>query len=124
MKSKMKLPKQKQVVSVPLAKELKELGIPQDSLWYWVLLEGYFDYKLVQKGFNSDLSMVVKDFCSAFTVAELILPYPYASGKDSLGEPICWNIDNPKIGERGKTEADARGKMWIYLIEQGIEVAK
>lgn len=126
-----------QVVSLELAKELKTLGEKQDSFWYWVIIDGYFDYQLVQKGYDPHLRKPTKDFCSAFTVAELgeMLPQyaeSYRIATNNFSCKFCELIEdekgNPKNGKAiinvAKTEADARAKMLIYLIKNKLVEAE
>lgn len=62
---------QQQVVSLELAQKLKELGVPQESYFDW--------YLMPSSNYPTNLSCSAKlmrkrcnDFCSAFTVAELL----------------------------------------------------
>jgi len=144
-----------QVVSLELAKKLKELGVKQYSLWTWVLeykkeiLAG--EYKLVIIGNTGFTNYVCAgrdnkeagEMYAAFTVAELgeMLPsmivkennyyylqlsktpledfevlYEQVSGEILGGDPADGrNSGNNKT--KSKTEANARAKMLIYLIE-------
>ena len=111
---------EKQVCSLELAKRLKELRVEQESLFSWFEVPGYKgSYDIV---FHSDSASYMKKMAAAFTVAE-------------LGEMWKkWNIDEPlpHIGQNGwywyrgeteireKTEANARAKMLIHLIEKGL----
>lgn len=133
-----------QVVSFSLARRLKELGVKQDCVYYWVGREPDVPYSLTRLDFI-DVQRIEKDdpthcLCiSAFTVAELgeMLPDEIVEegvthalviektmegwGVDYLGgmyEPMessC--VDGQK---EDTTEADARAKMLIYLIEKGV----
>ena len=156
---------EKQVCSLELAKKLKELGVKQESLFYWNILDGKpginkYEVKN-RKQFTEDgypgNTMVYKNVesYSAFTVAELgeMLPrfiadadqplsgvkgkqYPliiecladdYSSDNKINGWRIRYGdtkvkIDSePKLNSAGiyyvGTEADARAKMLIYLLE-------
>jgi len=131
-----------QVCSLDQAKHLKELGVKQDSFWYWEIRV----FLLKRPDFLKDLpiiNLVDRDsekkenwkhyrfeYYSAFTVAELglLLPryaesYRIATDKfsckfceleeDKKGNPI---YGKPTIKVSG-TEADARAEMLIYLIE-------
>jgi len=66
-----------QVVSVEVAKKLKEIGVEQDSLWKWCIQEGvarcytWFERKIQAWG-------KVEEEYSAFTVAELMEQLPAA----------------------------------------------
>ena len=61
-----------QVVSLELAKQLKELGFKQDSCFEWIWQDGGQAYKLrpERKGFNL-IDGKQNDCYSAYTVAEL-----------------------------------------------------
>jgi len=107
-----------QVVSLELAKKLKDLGFKQESLFYWQLgLQ--IPYLVRAKSSNC---------CSAYTVAELgeMLPLNIdgfdlqiwrEKGKESWD--IAYNTDSGNLKimpwEQSDTEADARAKMLIYL---------
>lgn len=117
-----------QVVSLDLAKRLKELGVKQESLFYhWQFLndelglykyDGVHDYRRERKRNGAYWIRI----CSAFTVAELgeMLPFGFYETW-FLSEGIRFQF--PKVDpetqyfESAKTEADARARMLIYLIE-------
>ena len=117
---------QQQVVSLPLAKKLKELGVKQESLFWWV------DGRLILQNlsyFNLDApkSYFEGDRYPAYSVAELgeILPAGVQCNKVGplSNNPSqkqwgwhCWQVDK-NHSEDADTEADARAKMLIYLIE-------
>ena len=137
---------QKQVCSLELSKKLKELGVKQESLWYWGLFvrnDGQPNrWELSDRNIlNIQNISILKEKCSAFTVAELgeVLPEsiltirPYQKNewdykpKDKWQCSICGKngyccmsdgfIDTNLTTEMTNTEADARAKMLIYLIE-------
>lgn len=99
-----------QVCSLELAKRLKELGVDQESLWYW---NEYSDLNCV---LVSPADKLGENF-AAFTVAEL--------GEMLKGQEFDVIFGKEKvILVRGhleeysaETEADARAKMLINLIE-------
>lgn len=132
-----------QVVSLELAKRLKELGVKQDGNFFWAEFRNdsaslgdnmnivhtqllridqvaeYQDYDRIK-----DLDITV-----ALTVAELgeMLPDGFRSGK--CGNQFLCMVPNDngtlestvRLKEFDiKTEADARAKMLIHLIEKGI----
>jgi hypothetical protein len=116
-----------QVVSLELAKELKELGVKQESLWYWCF------HKWIDKPDYSACICIVSlseyrksypdewwDRYSAFTVAELgeMLPKQYVSagGKESWS---CGHVSKQKY-KTANTEANSRAKMLIHLIKEGV----
>ena len=63
-----------QVCSLELAKRLKELGVPQESLWYWVQRKNttaYVTERDLAFGYQPKNMGKVLNTYSAFTVAEL-----------------------------------------------------
>lgn len=103
-----------QVCNLQLAKKLKELGVEQNSLFWWV--KDKFDefddtYSLhYQPSYRVDYS--------AFTVAELgealkVSDPQVLKRYEGFGE--VWFCPN-KSGQ-ASTEANARAKMLIWLIE-------
>lgn len=102
-----------QVVSLELAKKLRELGVKQESAFYW----------------DSDSEMQqwsvrrYRGFYSAFTVAELgeMLPLWYYSKRLPDGS---WSTDHVSrmdiLNTNEKTEADSRAAMLIQIIERKI----
>lgn len=128
-----------QVVSLKLAKKLKELGVKQDSLVEWrrfhSVTSHYSEWFL---GYSDD-PLIPDEICAAFTVAELgeILPYemcdqhedlPYFLTTEKRENPTYWMVyfreeDRGVLADRveeATTEADARAKMLIYLIENNL----
>lgn len=133
MNNTMKL--EQQVTSLELSKKLKELGVKQDSLFYWWLdptVEGdipeIVDHKPIKDIEGGMLSLY--DVYSAFTVAELGEMLPVRIGENTHLE--CWFTaldegmkyyhvgyrNNNDATQNEKTEADARAKMLIWLIER------
>lgn len=134
------MPIEDQVCSLPLAKRLKELGVKQESHFYYSSDEFW---RLGQTG-KKVWNISVLDFkqgsnaVSAFTVAELGEELPrrvkdkggkfyelkmsaYSDGiwvviytrRPEFSDPdLCWTTD--------VKEADSRAKMRIYLIEKGL----
>ncbi len=126
---------EQQVVSLKLAKKLKSLGVKQESIFVWVELNNYgdnWDLHLMSYGDLSEVDVETRNSVSAFTVAELgeMLPAHIWSPDNSLLSEISYS----KSDDNGKTvwitgsmsmeeiiisdtEADARAKMLIYLLE-------
>lgn len=121
---------EEQVVSLELAKRLKELGIDRESLWKWrVHSEGkvgcyaWFEQK-------TQLLGEIKEEYPAFTVAELgeILTdvhSEWSSGTlneyDTDDRYICeWQHDEygVKYWTSGKTEAEARARAIIAWMKK------
>lgn len=100
-----------QVVSLDLAKKLKELGVKQESLFNWYEMPGRFGSKWrirLSRGF------LKHEYYAAFTVAELgemLRPHLnkdiWLSGVGQAMVDAQYMID----------EANARARMLIYLLE-------
>ncbi len=115
-----------QVVSLEIAKKLKELGVKQESSKYWCRGKTNGDIQLYNEPLTyipltkGDFRQQQCEHFSAFTVAELglLLPQLTKSWQSAFG----WYSENPSIaGDRTilpyDTEADARGKCLTYLLE-------
>lgn len=126
-----------QVVSLPLAKRLKELGVKQESIFWWLHEPEINDYTISNSFGSFDVGWEKE--CAAFTVAELgeMLPDEIKVGRITYGLTITkegldgWRADylGSEYGEpdtafddafNGQTEAEARAHMLIYLIEKGM----
>ena len=139
------IPLEKQVTSLELSKRLKESGVKQDGLY------SYFQYDkwnvLLREtkeifapnnecGCNKDNLI-----CSAFTVTEHGIALPRTIQWHNLEHTLSYLIDDYrhkgflhrvhyKHGTNGissgglKTEANARAKMRIYLIENKLVEVK
>lgn len=136
-----------QVVSLEIAKRLKELGFKQESLFWYVInnrpekerteseLEAYLTNIWDTDRWGDDFG----DKCAAFTVAELgeMLPISFHNGLTKEFESVAYlnfersnnifwkvgykfNSGNLMFGQYAETEAAARGKMLIYLAENGL----
>ena len=125
-----------QVVSLELAKELKENGYVQEGLWWWL---NFGENSVTGERENWRLEYDADYFhekfdnwCVAPTVAELgeRLPFGSSSGRTDyeLGQEKAFFCDWKKEAElKGEpdiiffadTEANARAKMWLYLKKKG-----
>jgi hypothetical protein len=119
-----------QVVSLELAKRLKELNVKQESQFYWTAIPGN-DWILN----FIEIGIPVAEHYSAFTVAELgfLLPrkvttdddpewYYYQQSEGVGGLTIgYWSPSGKSIGGALTSfidsEANMRTKMLIYLLE-------
>lgn len=118
-----------QVCSLELAKRLKELGVKQESLFYYVIDDLEFGNTelmfLGGMGAENDIDI------SAFTAAELGEMLP-ATVDGKYGDCTLWynsrrtneyhvwyenGREDEKIIFSSKAEADARAKMLVYLLE-------
>lgn len=115
-----------QVCALEYVKRLEELGVKQESLFYWCNVNNW-EYKSVLRYCPQaiDRELALSGYAvSAFTVAELgeMLPDNCYTQKDCATLPVEW-ICHRIIDENqediwiGDTEANARVKMLIYLIE-------
>lgn len=125
-----------QVTSLELSKKLKELGVSQESLFYWIytdapLADGSRD-KVVLGTTLRDSHWELggeQDTYSAYTVAELgdLLPEPDGRGWVDFTKlkgryVVTFKVNSLKklASFQSPTEADARAKMLVYLIENGL----
>jgi hypothetical protein len=127
------MPLEKQVVSLELAKKLKELGVEQESYFMWKHSESYYIVATNSRyGFGNGI------VASAFTVAELgqMLPalvepnqnigYLSTYKRQVPSANKLWGINYQNKYERAvcyenaDTEADARAKMLIHLLENNL----
>jgi hypothetical protein len=125
------IPLEKQCVSLKLTKRLKELGVRQESLFYWC---GFYNdsggktWFIVRHDVLEDYEEEPENY-AAFTVAELgeMLPkiaIPNTNYYGSKTEDGRWEVGYVFMDGSGiyhleveATEADARAKMLIYLVE-------
>lgn len=126
---------EKHVTSLELSKKLKELGVPQNAYWCWYTNDGSSTLMHNPEGYRS---MEDKTF-DAFLSSELgeKLPNWVFTVKDESNNFYCYASaetyaeyhranedtspawgDDDVIGDIADTEANARAKMLIYLIEQ------
>lgn len=111
-----------QVCSLELAKKLKELGVKQKSLFSWVEILAF------DAGWKIEMVHAPVTGISAFTVAELgeMLPaeidgYFIEYWNNHWQGGINYMVSHKTEGSvSALTEADARAKMLIHLIEKGL----
>jgi|SRR5690606_23506098 len=128
---------EQQVVSLELAKRLKELGVKQESLFVWEFYDDkcygvkFIPYPILPAEFYA------AKLYSAFTVAELGEMLPFKFEIENNSSPFYLEIrkygelffiqycdsDDPwykPIEVSNSTEANARAEMLIWLIENGL----
>lgn len=125
------------VISLELAKKLKELGVKQESVFAWFRNDGMSEWELdrYQDDWPKDEwpANDIRQY-SVFTVTELgeILS-PHFSSHKCIGQPQQWECCNDKLewhcdpkkgiyreAMHAESEADARAKMLIYLLENNL----
>lgn len=128
---------EQQVTSIQISKKLEELGVKQESLFYWIKDNRYrldnTDFELsfgTPKGaYSNDKKKIESEnwldgeIFSAFTVAELgeMLQEWKNLRLDSTKDSNGWSIAKNETDRiYADTEADARGKMLIYLLEHNL----
>lgn len=121
---------EQQVVSLELAKKMKELGFKQESLFYWINREEIPGKTIWCLEFADEqkidyLKKSNFDIISAYTVAELgeMLPDHFHTQKSGVDYFIQSQLPSQiALGhyEFSETEADVRAKMLIYLKENNL----
>jgi len=118
---------EKQVCSLDLAKKLKGLGVKQESCFIWVE-SANFGVRLTpeNESFYLELHGSIARLASAFTTAELGEMLPKLDGRGWIETTrmtstwdctFCVSTGNDLYRISVATEADARAKMLLYLIE-------
>lgn len=117
---------EQQVVRPELAQKLKELRVKQESFFIWkqCINKQLACYQIPTVSTHKNVDNDDEIIASAFTVAELgeMLPASVSftkeisSGKDNY---VCihWTPEVKEFAVYADTEADARAKMLVYLLE-------
>lgn len=121
-----------QVCSLELAKRLKELGVKQESVFFWVVThDGWevLNHTLMRHTGSLGTLYTVRvpdtgSTYSAFSLSELgeMLPpgrksWRYSDFDEEDGKYLCEQVGH---SEQAHTEADARAKVLIYLLENNL----
>lgn len=122
---------EEQVCCLEVAKRLKELGVKQEGIVSWQFFHGWGEHidKCEVRHYSGFRVSSDNDegVCAAFTVAEfgqMLMDGLIGSNKMALGgwrceyEPLKKGGEGPNLFTEGKTEADARAEMLIYLLEK------
>lgn len=120
------LPLEQQVCSLESARKLKELGCRQESLFYWYDSKSIKELHYAEESYHDCRNC--DEHYSAYTVAELgeLLPSMHYTQHypSDFGEHEGGNWGASKSGPfqiiMAETESEARAKMLIYLIENGL----
>ena len=132
---------EKQLSNLELSKKLKELGVKQESEFYWGSSTNN-DFILIAKDRKSEYPNIFHYSYSVFSTSELgeMLPWRLEIGSDYYelsisknGTDIPYSVYYEKINSNGtfdgtlndyffdsNREADARAKMLIYLLENNL----
>lgn len=113
----------KQVISLELAKKLKEAGVKQKSIFYWEGNLGSVKYFLKYADYNN--KKIGEDTFSAFIASEIgmMLPPNFVSALNDFNSWYCYSTSNTVITDKmcqEKTEAEARGSMLLHLLTNNL----
>lgn len=128
-----------QCISLEIAKRLKELGVKQDSLFYYLNIDGEGIYYIYYDDYLPEDYEYEGDPISAFTASELLelLPKYIKQGNFEFyytqmpskhldewiifyrNSFVSWNNFDGE-DQSDKSIANCMGKMLIYLIEKGL----
>jgi len=109
-----------QVCNLELSRKLEELGVGQESIWCWVILDlarNKWGITLREKLEKWEKKITKVEHFSAFTVAELGEMLPAGVMYGGLKSISGKLVNDLTSQEERITEADARAKCLIYLIE-------
>ena len=113
---------EEQVTSLELSKRLKELGVKQESLFWWLNTGKIFDgedYPDAWSAHFDEEETENEQAISAFTAVELgkMIPRNYGSSLLIELRKNGWLFRVPGFEVLDKSEANARAKLLIFLIE-------
>jgi hypothetical protein len=111
------IPLEKQVCSRQLSERLRELGVKQESYFKWVGDEIWDPTQ--QSDYETQSTLPRNKWIAAFTVAELgeILKDHTALSTEWSKVHKQWYLGYDPANTFSETEADARAKILIYLVE-------
>lgn len=114
---------EQQCVSLELAKKLKELGVKQESLFYWAYVKNLKSWEIFS--IHEDVSRDKNDI-PTFTVAELFEKIAKADMNWQVWKNLetnQWhftNYGNTIPCKRNENLADCCAEMLVYLLENGL----
>lgn len=122
-----------QVCSLELSKRLKELGVKQNSLFIWIsIIKTGFDFIKLRESFEPDSEGIGAYNYAAYTTAELGEMLPISIWCIKKHKPIFLHCEpanrichwlvryGNEFYEEEITEANARAKMLVYLLENNL----
>jgi len=108
---------EEQLISLELAKKLKELGVPQNSIYHWTAHNSRGGQFRIHRGKLGPFRNSMK-YWSAFTVAELgEMLIPRHINVKKIGNIWYVSIFGIDKDFEGSSEADCRGKILIFLLD-------
>ena len=125
----------KQVCSPAVAQTLKELGVPQESLWYWVASRRRQYPLLCSAAEVTAMPLFHRVAVAAFTVGELgeLLPSTieqhdavlhWRCEKSSRGFTVAYvgarGDQQTRLERKAPSEAEARAQMLLCLLEHAL----
>lgn len=115
-----------QVVSLDLAKKLKELGVKQNSLFHWYISTGGTEISYYEQSyFERSYGVTVLESYSAFTVAELagmVTPFMDSDGFSGIAHkdvPKHLQLDDKNMFAT-LYSPDYLAELLIYLLENNL----
>ena len=113
---------EEQVVSLELAKKLKELGVKQESYFYWDVATDDGAVELFSRGQVRPAWLRMSETFAAFTVAELALIMPEKRVMLDTANNYCMasviRLDGVSASKSGSNIQEAMAKLLICLIER------
>lgn len=118
------------VVSLELAKQLKEAGYPNNTLWYWAV-EMYNGYETDRWSLAPTEHLLEEHVkCPAPLTDEILAQLPHnikivrlhdaTNQAHKVGWFSVWLSKHPNSPvEKNKSLPDALAKMWLYLKKDG-----
>ena len=113
---------EQQVVSLELSKKLKELGVKQESIFYWLVIDEPPQSSEVIFAKPNPFELAGSHLISAFTCSELIGLLPYHKLEHirwGMGSFFSVTCESQTIDE-ASSPSNALSKMLVNLIKQGI----
>lgn len=115
------------VTSLELSQRLKALGVPQNSIYYWVKYWGMPNPKTREPGyvwdlFHKDIDDKVNEYVSAYLSNELgeMLPDGFKIVKKNKKFGVQVFLEGRMVYMGGRTMTQAMGAMLVHLLENNL----